>query len=75
MNTDLRWIVAVAVLSAFVILDADRIAKWISRQLSRLVVRRDRVERHQQRVDAEYAPRLTALRVVQQAPVIRRQKG
>jgi hypothetical protein len=68
MVTELRLIVAVAVLSAFVILDADRIAKWISRQLARLVVRRERV-------DAEYAPRLTALRVVQQAPVIRRQKG
>jgi hypothetical protein len=34
-------------------------------------VRSDRSGRHQQRVDAEYAPRLTALRIVQQVPVIR----
>jgi hypothetical protein len=96
MNTDLGlgMILAVGVLSAFVMLHAEAIGQWIEKKLARVdrrkrtagprgstaatdrksvlpFVRSDRSERHQQRVDAEYAPRLTALRIVQQVPVIR----
>jgi hypothetical protein len=36
MNTDLRWIVAVAVLSAFVMLHAEAIGQWIEKKLARV---------------------------------------
>jgi hypothetical protein len=67
MNTDVRWIVAVACLSLFTMSYASDIAKWIERRLKALA------DRHQSQLRVEWSPRVEAWRRFQQVEVIRKE--
>jgi hypothetical protein len=69
MNTDLWWIVAVALPVAFVILHADSIGQWCNRRLTALA------DRHQSKLRVEWSPRVEAWRRFQQVEVIRKAKS
>jgi hypothetical protein len=69
MNTDIRWIVAVAVLSAFVMFHSESLGQWFNKRLTALA------DRHQSKLRVEWSPRVEAWRRFQQVEVIRKAKS
>jgi hypothetical protein len=69
VNTDLGLglILAVGVLSAFVMLHSEAIGQWINRKLKALA------DRHQSQLRVEWSPRVEAWRRFQQVEVIRKE--